>query len=250
MPVVAAVGILRRATLALLRAGKLSDVAFIGSASSVYEWIPSRIVDFDVFMFVERLSPEVGKQVQCMAEEVKRELDKVNVDFELRIIEGPYKPQRSNWERPIVLAHVGVFDERLYLEAPVVRRWSWRKYSCELDVTRLARLCPQKPTASDLLYGRDGIVDALRDLRRGRTSMVEWKLPDLQTDRLWFDCRSHVFVEFCHSAVATAARHHARLLDKPEADHLSNTEFFPWYDENILKTPSLLTYRELKEAVS
>ena len=43
---IAAVKILREAILSSLGGNGMSDVAFIGSASSVYEWIPSRIVDF------------------------------------------------------------------------------------------------------------------------------------------------------------------------------------------------------------
>jgi hypothetical protein len=244
--VIVAVKLLREAILSLLRRGEILDVAFIGSASTVYEWIPSRIVDFDAFIFVDRLDRDAGNEIQRVQEDVRRRLDVLDVDFELRIIEGAYKPQRSALQRPIVLAHLGVFDERLYLNAPVVKRWSWRKYPCEKDVERLDRLCPRKPTALDLLREPSGVADTLNDLRRGTTSMLEWKLPDLHTEELCFDCESHVFVEFCHGAAATTARHHARLLDRDEADRLGNDKFFPWYNENVLRTSSLLPLMELK----
>jgi hypothetical protein len=244
--VIVAVKLLREAILSLLRRGGILDVAFIGSASTVYEWIPSRIVDFDAFIFVDRLDRDAGNEIQRVQEDVRRRLDVLDVDFELRIIEGAYKPQRSALQRPIVLAHLGVFDERLYLNAPVVKRWSWRKYPCEKDVERLDRLCLRKPTALDLLREPSGVADTLNDLRRGTTSMLEWKLPDLHTEELCFDCESHVFVEFCHGAAATAARHHARLLDRDEADRLGNDKFFPWYNENVLRTSSLLPLMELK----
>jgi hypothetical protein len=244
--VIVAVKLLREAILSLLGRDGILDIAFIGSASSVYEWVPSRIVDFDAFIFVGRLDRDVGNEIQRVQEDVGRRLNALDVDFELRIIEGAYKPQRSALERPIVLAHLGVFDERLYLNTPIVKRWSWRKYPCERGVERLARLCPRKPTAHDLLHGPSGVADTLNDLRRGKTSMLEWMLPDLHTEERHFDCESHVFVEFCHGAAATTARHHARLLDKDEADRLGNNEFFLWYHENILRTSSLLPLIELK----
>jgi hypothetical protein len=244
--VTAAVETLREAILSLPGRGGIIDVAFIGSASSVYEWIPSRIVDFDAFIFVEKLDRAAGDEIQRLEDDVRRRLDALNVDFELRIIEGSYKPQRTAEQRPIVLAHLGVFDERLYLSSRVVKRWSWRKYPCERDVERLARWCPHRPTPRDLLYDPGGVADMLKALRRGETSMLEWKLPDLHTEVLYFDCESHVFAEFCHGSAATTARHHARLLDRVEADRLGNDEFFPWYDENVLSTSSLLPLMQLK----
>jgi hypothetical protein len=244
--VIAAVETLREAILALPGRGGILDVAFIGSAGTVYEWIPSRIVDFDAFVFVERIDRGAGDELQRLEQDVARRLDALEVDFELRIIEGSYKPQRTALQRPIVLAHLGVFDEPLYRSARAVKRWSWRKYPCEIDVGRLARWCPHKPTAHDLLHDPGGVVYMLNDLRRGETSMLEWKLPDLHTERLRFDCETHVFAEFCHGAAATTARHHARLLDRTEPDRLGNNEFFLWYDENILRTSSLLPLMQLK----
>jgi hypothetical protein len=244
--VIPAVRSLREAILSLPGRGGILDIAFIGSASSIYEWIPSRIVDFDAFIFVERLDREAGKEIQALEEDVRRGLDALDVDFELRIIEGSYKPQRRDLDRPIVFAHLGVFDEHLYQSEAVVKRWGWRKYLCERDVDRLARWSPRKPTGFDLLYGPRCISDKLSDLRRGETSMVEWKLPDLRTEVRSFNCESSVFAEFCHGAAATTARHHARLLNRDEADCLANSEFFGWYNENILWTESLLPLMELK----
>jgi hypothetical protein len=244
--VTAAVKTLRDAILSLPGRGGILDVAFIGSASSVYQWIPSRIVDFDAFIFVERLDRGAGCEIARLEQDVRRRLDALDVDFELRIIEGSYKPQRTALQRPIVLAHLGVFDEPLYRSSRVVKRWSWRKYPCERDVERLARWCPHKPTPRDLLYDPGGVATMLKDLRRGETTMLEWKLPDLHTEVLRFDCETHVFAEFCHGAAATTARHHARLLNRLEPDRLGNNEFFLWYDANILRTSSLLPLMALK----
>jgi hypothetical protein len=240
------VALLRDAILALLGRGGIMDVAFIGSASGLYGWVPSRIVDFDAFIFAGRLDRTVGCEIQSLERDVRQGCDARGVDFELRIIQGAYKPQRTDADRPIVLAHLGVFDEREYLDESPVKRWAWRKYPCERDTQRLARLAPERPTPGDLLYGPRGIVEKLADLRSGATSMIEWMLPDLHVEVRRFDCDSPVFTEFCHGAAATTARHHARLLDRIEADSMGNSEFFAWYDANVLRTRSLLPLMALK----
>jgi len=245
-PVVTAVGHLREAMLSLPGRGGITDVALIGSAGDIYAWIPSRIVDFDAFVFVEKLDSTAGYALQVFEREMRERHHALGVDFELRIIQGAYKPQRRPEDHPIVLAHLGVFDETTYLGESVVKRWGWRKYTCQREPGRLARLSNRKPAAEDLLNGPRGVCEKLADLYCGRTSMIEWILPHFAAALRVFDSGNPIFAEFCHGAAATTARHHARLYGCTEADSLGNCDFFRWYDRCILKTHSLLPLMELK----
>lgn len=226
--------------LGLLDHDGVTDLAFIGTASDRYEWRPSRIVDFDAFVFCERRGPAVGGLLDELRRRLAAALDDLGVDLELRVLRGAYKPDRHDDDRPIVLAHLGVFGEADYLDEPVTKRWAWRKYPCIREPGRLARLCPARPTRDDVLDGPRGIREKLRDLRAGATVMEEWVLPDLALVERVFRDGDAAFTEFCHGAVATGARHHARLLGYPEPDVLGNDDFFPWYDRSVLATESLL----------
>jgi hypothetical protein len=241
-----AASLVRDAAHSLVAQSGVLDLAFIGSASELYEWKPSRIVDFDFFIFANELGRALGDALERMRQGMASRLDAMGVDFELRIIRGPYKPERTSSDRPIVLAHLGVFTDETYRTEAPTKRWSWRKYPCVVERHRLMRLSPRSVDLRDLLEGPEGVEAGLRDLIRGVTLMEEWILPELRTEVRSFDATSHVFVEFCHASVSTCARHHARVLGYTEPDRLSNEEFFPWYDRQVLSTSSLLPLAELK----
>jgi hypothetical protein len=236
----------RAAVLALPSEGGITDVALIGNASEVYEWVPSRIVDLDCFVFVREMNAEAGIVLQNLRSELGRGLKSLGVDFELRIIRGMYKPDRGASDPPIVLLHLGAFTDETYLAESIVKRWAWRKYRCQVEGSRLARLAPRRPVLDDLLYGPGGVIDRLHDLHRGETVMSEWSIPELSVSTVSFDADSWVFTEFCYGSAATTARTHARVLGHGEADRLGNEEFFAWYDQNVLATRTLLPLMAMK----
>ena len=80
--------------------GVIEDLAFIGNASAVYPWIASLMVDLDVFLFTGRLDPALGHWLIGVREELTTELAARGADFELRIVEGPYKPAIRQLARP------------------------------------------------------------------------------------------------------------------------------------------------------
>ncbi len=241
-----AVATTRSALLELTRCAPIIDVALIGSAGGTYRWTPSRIVDFDCFVFVEALDNKAGTALQNLNDDLVNKLGKTGVDFELRIIRGSYKPNRTMADPPILLLHLGVFTDDSYLQEEACKRWAWRKYICQVEESRLARLAPSRPSLEDLLYGPRGVVERLADLNRGKTAMCEWLLPDLNSTEITIDHHSSVFVEFCYGSAATTARNHARILGYPEADRLENDQFFSWYQETVLPTKTLLPLMEMK----
>ena len=144
------------------------------------------------------------------------------------------------------VAHLGVFTEALYVASPALRRWAWRKYVCELDPMRLARLAPPQPSIAEFLTGAKGLRDRRRTLQRGRVEMTEWRLPAMTTVRLIVDQAQPNFVECCFAYAANTARNHARALAHAQADTLGNAEYFSWYYRHVFRSQALLELMALK----
>ena len=216
------------------------DVGYIGNTSGHYASSFGRIVDFDVFVFVERMDQVAGTPLAGLREQFTDECDARGIDFELRIIEGPYKPAIARLRRPVFVVHLGVFTEQLYVASPPLRRWAWRKYRCEREPGRLARLAPPQPTLAEFVAGPKGLRQRRAAIENGSVAMTEWLLPSLVAVPLTVTQTRATFVECCFAYAANTARNHARALGLAEADQLNNTEFFPWYNDAVFRSPELL----------
>jgi len=227
----------------------VEDLAFIGNASTVYPWEPAMIIDLDVCMFVTHMDETTGRWLQAFANSLEALMENRGIDFELRIIRGPYKPVREDVIRPAMVLHGAVFTEKTYLEEAALMRWGWRKYQCEVDAERLVRLAPQKPNLETLLHGPKGVNERLAAIRKGLIVLQERLLPSLEFVDITFDVDHPLFAEYCLTAGATTARNHARVLGRMEADRLTNQEFFPWYFSNVFASLDLAELVRLKAGV-
>ena len=237
------VALLRAALVHCLADDTVEDIAFIGNASDVYEWVPSRIVDVDCFVFAQRWGCAAGGVLSAASAQARKAIEALGLDFEMRLIHGPYKPDRSAAQPPIICAHIGLFDDNRYRAQSALSRWAWRKYRCVIEPERLMRLAPPQPETPELI---DAIHDRLEGLTSGRTTMTEYELPTLEKRALEFPASTPQFVEFCYSSAATTARHHARVMGHPEPDALANDEFFAWYQSHMLRSEALAELMELK----
>jgi hypothetical protein len=243
------IGVVQRPFHEALGLRFVQDVAFIGNTGGTYPWEPTLFVDVDICVFVEDLGESVGKWLVQIGTTVARDIEPLGVDFELRVVRGPYKPALARPIRPVVLAHIALFTEHSYRERGALLRWGWRKYKCIREPERLRRLAPSRPTATELLFGPGGVEARLTCVRSGRVEMTEYLLPGFSPRLLSFGRRDPIFSEYCLSACATMARSHARVLGHPEADHLANSEFFPWYRRNLLSSSELSQAMSLKQRV-
>jgi hypothetical protein len=216
------------------------DVAFVGNSSGHYPSAFGLMVDFDAFVFVERMDRTAGDPLAALRDCLADECDAHGIDFELRIIEGPYKPPIVRLRRPIFVVHLGVFTEALYLASPPLKRWAWRKYRCEREPGRLARMAPSQPTLAEFIVGRKGLRQRRAAIENGSVEMTEWLLPSLTAMPLIITPDQTNFVECCFAYAANTARNHARALGLAQADQLNNAEFFPWYNDTLLRSPELL----------
>jgi len=222
------------------------DVAFIGGGSGLYQSGFGLIVDFDVFVFVERLDEVTGNPLAAFRDRLTGECEARGIDFELRVIEGPYKPAIDRPRRPAFLLHLGIFTEALYLASSPLKLWAWRKYSCEREPGRLARLAPSRPTLAEFVVGPKGLRQRRAAIENGAVEMTEWLLPQLTAVPFTVTPVQGNFVECCFAYSANTARNHTRALGLEEADQLSNAEFFPWYSDTLLRSPELLELMEHK----
>lgn len=229
-----------------VRDGHCLDAVFIGNASSVYHWTPCFMVDMDVFLFVRVLDPHFGRWLLQRSGVWRAALQRLFVDFELRIIEGPYKPAIAKLKRPIIVLHLGVFTESSYLASASVKRWSWRKYKCVAEPDRLARLAPPRPDATELLYGPRGIEYRLNAVASGAVAMRELVLPSFREAMFTVSVDQANFAECCFAYALSSARNHGRVLALTEADTLTNETYFAWYNANILRSESLLELFDIK----
>ena len=216
------------------------DVGFIGNTSGHYPSSLGQIVDFDAFVFVERMDQAAGRPLTDLRDRLTGECDARGIDFELRIIDGPYKPAISRPRRPVFVVHLGVFTEALYLASPPLKRWAWRKYRCEGDPERLARMAPSQQTLVDFIAGPKGLRHRCAAIESGSVDMTEWLLPSLTAVPLLVTPEQGNFVECCFAYAANTARNHARAVGAAEADQLGNEEFFRWYDKAVFRSPELL----------
>lgn len=230
---------LKHALTALAGSPPCRDVAFIGNTSGHYGDDLGLMVDFDAFVFTDRLDSALGVPLQELRDSFSARCDAAGVDFELRIVEGAYKPPVTVLPRPFFLAHLGVFTEALYLASPVTKRWAWRKYRCEREPARLARLAPRPPTLAEFVAGPRGLSARREALECGRIEMTEWVLPNLAIRTLVVTAEDPNFIECCFTYAASLARNHARSLRHAEADSLNNAEFFRWYHARVFRSAEL-----------
>ena len=206
------------------------------------------MVDFDAFVFVKEMDAAAGQPLADLRERWTAECDALGIDFDLRIIEGPYKPAIAILRRPAFVVHLGVFTETLYLAASPLKRWAWRKYICEREPGRLARLAPSRPTLAEFAAGPKGLRERCAAVNDGSVEMTEWLLPSLQARRFAITLDQTNFVECCFAYAANTARNHARALGLAEADQLGNSEFFAWYNEAVFRSPDLIALMDYKAA--
>lgn len=225
----------------------IEDLAFIGNASDIYTWEPTRIIDLDICLIVKTINCDVGFWLQKVKQRLLNQLKHLAIKLEFRIVRGPYKPTPYKIKQPIILAHGAVFTEKTYLEEAPLLRWGWRKYKCFIEEERLKRLAPSKPSIHELLSGPKGIEERLANISRGEAIMRERVLPSLKWKKLEFGVESYLFSEYCFAAGANTARNHVRVLGKKEADHLPNIVFFPWYYNKIFSSFELMQLIELKK---
>src|SRR5262245_6403826 len=160
------------------------DVAFIGNTSDVYPWEPAFIVDIDLCLFVHEVDAFLGEWLLATGNEIGTDLDRLGIDFELKVLRGPYKPGSWRLTRPMAIAHVAIFTEASYARASPVLRWAWRKYRCLVEPERLTTYCGEAPGWLDL---REIVERKLARIQTERIQMTEWKLPSFQKAVLEFD---------------------------------------------------------------
>ena len=230
-----------------VKAGKADDLAFIGNASGIYPWEPCLMVDLDVCLFLGQMDETAGSWLAALRDRLGSIVSRRGIDFELRIINGPYKPPISALQRPVIVAHLAVFTEERYLKETANFRWCWRKYPCLVDEHLLLRLASHQPSLHEVVSSATGITDRLAVLESGRVVMKEWLLPDFRVVDLEVSARDANFAEYCFSAATTCARDHCRALEFDEADTLPNRAFFPWYQANVFPSEDLEQLLILKE---
>jgi len=220
------------------------DVGFIGNTSGVYQWEPALIADIDVCLFVRQKDAVLGQWLLARANDLRATLDRLGVDFELRVLRGPYKPARWNLVRPVAIAHLAVFLPTDFGQEPSALRWAWRKYRCIVEPARFSAYSGKPPGWPELL---EMATRKLRRIQAERIQMTEWELPDFAS-RVWeFNASHPVFVEYCLEAPLLCARNHGRVLGLPESDRLSNREYVAWYRREVIATVALEKILEMKE---
>lgn len=240
---------IKKAFQAAIIDGSLEDVAFIGNASGLYPWEPGLITDLDVCVFVRERNESVGLWLSRLRKELKESLELEGTQFDIRIVRGAYKHPVSVPERPVIIAHTGVFSEESYLQLTNMLRWAWRKYKCHVEPDRLARLATEKPSVDDFMNGRGGVLQRLQTIRSGQAPMREYVLPHFYEHTWTVALGEPLFAEYCLSAAATCSRNHGRLLERIEADTLSNRDFARWYNQQIFHSDSLVHVFAWKERV-
>jgi hypothetical protein len=204
------------------------------------------MVDVDVFLFADELDEQLGGWLLDRAALWRAQLARQRIDFELRVIEGPYKPAIVFLERPIIVLHLGVFTEQTYVASPPLKRWAWRKYSCVTEPNWLARLAPPRPDLLELLYGSKGVKYRLNAIASGNVTMNELVLPSFREATFSILLDEPNFIECCFAYSLSSSRNHGRVLGCREADSLPNETYFQWYNQNILSCAGLLRLLQIK----
>jgi len=222
----------------------IKDVGFIGNTSGVYVWEPAQVLDIDVCLFVTKKDAVLGQWLLQQRDHIRSELDRLGIDFELKVLRGPYKPAGWHLARPVAIAHLAVFTEEAYVQEPQALRWSWRKYRCVVEPSRLNSGCGQPPEWLEL---REMAARKRARIRAERVQMTEWELPDF-TARVWeFDAHHPVFVQYCLTAPLLCARNHGRVLRRPESDSLGNRDYVAWYRRELLASAALDEIQRLND---
>lgn len=221
----------------------IHDIAFIGNTCDVYHWQPGLIIDIDIWLLVKQRDKRVGMWLLNTGRVIERSLKEKNMNFELKIIRGPYKPTPVLITRPEVLAHVSVFIEDNFIRETGTFPWALRKYKCLKEPDRFAKIPYSKPNPGELLRVIQRKLSRIQD---GIIKMTEWRLPNFNRVELEFTVDEPIFAEYCFNAAACCARNHARILNMKEADLLANERFFPWYNENVFHSPTLSDLMALK----
>ncbi len=230
-----------------VRGSMCTDIAFIGNMSEVYAWSPCFMVDFDAFIFSNALDERLGKWLIDLGARWRAKLANRGIDFELRVIEGPYKPGIKWLQRPVIVLHLGVFTEADYLAQSSLKRWAWKKYTCLSEPARLARLAPRtRPDVAALLSGPRGVEHRLRAIACGCVPMRERVLPSFREQEQFVTLDDPNFVECCFAYTLGSARAHGRVLGFAEADSLPNEKYFVWYADHLLNSADLLDLLEMK----
>lgn len=222
------------------------DLAFIGNSSAVYDWKPSLMVDLDCFIFANELGLNLGNYLEMLKYELTQDLGLKGMTFDMRIIEGPFKPPIKELIEPTIVAHLGVFTKNKYLKSAPLKRWAWRKYQCEMSKDRLKDLAPIRPTLNEYIYGKKGLLERREAIKRGQVKMTEWVLPSLQPRSFFVSLEDLGFHECCFAYAANSARNHARALGFVEADSLGNEEYFDWYNQNVFYSEELAQLMRIK----
>ena len=229
----------------VLNYGFAADLCFIGNTSEHYPWTPGKIVDIDAFLFVESVNIKVANWLNELSQTlVERYFEKAN--FELRIVEGPYKPDLPSSGKSAYLLHMGVFTDESYMEQCQLKRWGWRKYKCIREPNRLERLGPNSLDLRTFIDAKKGLRFRLNQIKAGTVWFDELTLPSLKSVRWSVIAGERLFNECCFSYTLGSARNHARALGLGEADSLPNETFFTWYDQNVRASPELLELLQLK----
>jgi hypothetical protein len=229
-----------------VRQGACADLGFIGNSSDVYPWTPCFMVDLDVFLFANVLDERLGGWLLDRVAWWRAQLRQQSIDFEARIIEGPYKPSIARLRRPVILLHLGVFTDATYLDQSPLKRWSWRKYTCVAEAGRLARLAPARPDLTELISGSRGVKYRLDAIASGNVTMRELVLPSFDEVLFSVSVDEPNFVECCSSYALSCARNHGRVLGFDEADSLPNETYFEWYSNKVLNSEQLLELLQIK----
>jgi hypothetical protein len=167
----------------------------------------------------------VGEWLLDICNQLSCDVGALGIDFELRVIRGPYKPPILEVVKPVLVAQVSLFTDQSYREQRALLRWGWRKYSCIVEEHKLQELAPLPPTINELIEGQSGVREKFVIIESGSSPLVEALLPDLQEVRWEVHKGDALFAEFCLAAGALCARNHARALRRSEADTLANREF-------------------------
>ncbi len=224
----------------------LVDLAFIGNASDVYAWIPTPNVDLDVCFIVRALEHDCGTWLLEQAARMRELAGEAGIPFELRIINGPYKPTPDRSAGPAIVLHAAVFTERNYSLQPALLRWSWRKYKCVAVPERFSEWAPGRPGARELLDGPIGIRKRLAAIDAGTAVFYEQQLPSFEWTEFTAAVGDNLFTEYCFAAVADSARNHGRVIGSPEADALSNQDYTNWYARRVFPSASFSEAMRLK----
>lgn len=222
-----------------LQNDQLMDLAHIGNTSEYYNWEPAWVVDVDLWLLIKKMNESIGKYLQTKIDELQNDFKESEVEFELGLVDGPYKPAQKTYKKPVIFLHLLVDTPSSYSQRSKLTRWCWRKYECDNYTKRLAEYSPDQPNMNDLLYCDFGINDCLQKIKQKYFSLTIKELPTFQKNTISFTGEDLLFLEFCFYACLTTARNHARILDYEAPDKLDNAQFFPWYRENIFDSNEL-----------